>query len=125
MTIEYENPKENPNREAKSKEYLDFLAAKSNNLDESGYEAFFFIGKFCKHLKQNEWDIFLKNNAAQILTKTIESLFEKRHALKFDSETNIEIGDKPKFDEKNFRESIFSYILYSINILCKDAVSLK
>jgi len=125
MTIEYENPKENPNREAKSKEYLDFLAAKSNNLDESGYEAFFFIGKFCKHLKPNELEIFLEKKAAQILTKTLESLFEKRHELKFENDTNIEVGDKPKFDEKNFKESIFSYILYSINILCKDAVSLK
>jgi len=125
MTIEYENPKENPNREAKLKEYLDFLAAKSNHLDESGYEAFFFIGKFCKYLKPNEWDIFLEKKGAQILTQALDSLSEKRHELKFVSETNIEVGDKPKFDEKNYRESIFSYILYSINILCKDVVSLK
>ena len=125
MTIEYENPKDNPNREAKLKEYLDFLAVKSNNLDESGYEAYFFIGKFCKYLKPNEWDIFLKNNAAQIFAKTLESLSEKRNALKFETDTNIEVGDKPKFDEKDFKESIFSYVLYSLNILCKEDVVSK
>ena len=122
MTIEYENPSDNPNREAKLKEYLDFLGTKSNNLDESGYEAFFFIALFCRHRKPNELEIFFKNNAAQILAKTLESLYEKRHALKFDSETNIEIGDKPKFDEKDFKESIFSYIIYTINILCREDV---
>ena len=125
MSIENENPSDNPNKEAKLKEYLDFLGAKSSNLDESGYEAYFFIGKFCKYLKPNEWDIFLKNNAAQIFAQTLESLSEKRHALKFENDTNIEVGDKPKFDEKNFKESIFSYVLYSINILCKNVVSLK
>jgi hypothetical protein len=124
MPIVYENPKDNPKREAKLREYLDFLAT-SNNLDKSGYEAFFFIGKFCKYLKTNEWEIFLEKKAAQILTKTLESLSEKRYELKFESETNIEIGDKPKFDEKDFRESIFSYILFVINILCKDVVSKK
>ena len=124
MTIEYENPSNNPNREAKLKEYLDFLA-KSNNLDQSGYEAYFFIGIFCKYLKTSEREIFLEKKAAQILTKTLESLSEKRHELKFESETNIEIGEKPKFDEKDFRESIFSYILYTINILCKDVVYKK
>ena len=67
----------------------------------------------------------MEKKAAQILTKTLESLSEKRHELKFESETNIEIGEKPKFDEKDFRESIFSYILYTINILCNDVVSKK
>ena len=122
MTIEYENPKENPNREAKLKEYLDVLVVKSNNLDESGYEAFFFIGKFCKYLKPNEWDIFLEKKGAQILTQALDSLSEKRHELKFENDTNIEVGDKPKFDEKNFKESIFSYIIYTINILCREDV---
>jgi hypothetical protein len=125
MPIEYENPKDNPKREAKLRQYLDFLA-KSNNLDKSGYEAFFFIGIFCKHLKTNEWEIFLEKKAAQIFTKTLESLSEKRYELKFDdSETNIEVGDKPKFDEKDFRESILSYIVYTLNILCSDVVSKK
>ena len=124
MSIENENPSDNPNKEAKLKEYLDFLA-KSNNLDESSYEAYFFIGKFCKYLKPNEWDIFLKNNAAQIFAQTLESLSEKRHALKFETDTNIEVGDKPKFDEKDFKESIFSYVLYSLNILCKEDVVSK
>jgi hypothetical protein len=124
MTIEYENPSDNPNREAKLREYLDFLAT-SNSLDESGYEAHFFIGKFCKYLKTNEREIFLEKNAVQIFKKTLASLFEKRHELKFDTDTNIEIGDKPKFDEKDFKESMFSYILYVINILCKDVVSIK
>ena len=106
------------------KEYLDFLA-KNDTLDKSSYETFFFMGIICKHLKTSENGIFLRNNAAQILTKTLASLSEKKHELKFDTETNIEISNKPKFDEKNFKESIFSYILYKINILCKDLVSKK
>ncbi len=104
------------------KEYLDFLA-KSNKLDKNAYEAYFLMGIICKHLKTSEQGVFLENNAARIVTKTLKSLSEKKNELKFDNETNIEISNKPKFDEKNFRESIFSYILYIINILCKDLVS--
>jgi hypothetical protein len=104
------------------REYLEFLA-KNDQLDKSSYEAYFFMGIICKHLKTIEHWIFLRNNAAQIFTKTLVSLSEKKHELKFESETNIEISNKPKFDEKNFKESIFSYILYKINILCKDVVS--
>ena len=123
-TIAYEDPTDNPNGEAKLKEYLEFLS-KSEDLinSQSSYEAFFYIGKFCRCLQANEWAIFLEKKAAQIFIRTLESLYEKRDELKFvDSETSIEIGEGPTSDEKCFIESIFSYTLYSINILCKDLV---
>ena len=121
-TIKFENPKNNPNRETKLKEYLDLLSSSDNLIgSQSSYEAFFYIGKFCRCLQANEWAIFLENNAPQIFIKTLKSLYEKREELKFDS-ANIEVGEKPKSDEKDFKESIFSYTLYSINILCKDLV---
>ena len=119
-TIEYENPKDNPNRETKLKEYLDLLSSSDNLIgSQSSYEAFFYIGKFCQYM--TKWKTFLENNAPQIFIKTLKSLYEKREELKFDS-ANIEVGEKPKSDEKDFKESIFSYTLYSINILCKDLV---
>ena len=64
-TIEYVNPKDNPNREAKLKEYLEFLS-KSEDLinSQSSYEAFFFIGRFCQYA--TEWKVFLEKNAPQI-----------------------------------------------------------
>ena len=124
-TIEYVNPKDNPNREAKLKEYLEFLSTSKDLVDsKSSYEAFFFIGRFCKYTPMKntaEWNLFLEKNAPQIFIKTLKSLFEKRKELKFDS-ANIEVGEKPKSDEKDFKESIFSYTLYSFNILCKDLV---
>jgi hypothetical protein len=123
-TIEYQNPKDNPNRETKLKEYLDLLSSSDNLIgSQSSYEAFFYIGKFCRCLLANECAIFLEKKAAQIFIRTLESLYEKRDELKFDdSETSIEIGDAPTSDEKCFKESIFSDTLYSINILCKDLV---
>ena len=122
-TIKYENPKKYPAaKAAKLKEYLDFLAS----LDKSCYEAFFYIGKYCYYIdyKNEELAIFLKNNAAQIFTKALKSLYEKRGELKFNSETNIETGSEPnaRIDVKDIKERIFSYIIYSINILCKDLV---
>jgi hypothetical protein len=68
--------------------------------------------------------IFLEKNAAQIFTKALKSLYEKRVELKFNSETSIETGKEPnaRIDVKDIKESIFSFILYSINILCKDLV---
>ena len=121
-TIEYQNPKDHPNRETKLKEYLDLLSSSDNLIgSQSSYEAFFYIGKFCRCLQANEWAIFLEKKAAQIFIRTLESLYEKRDELKFDSAA-IEVGEKPKSDEKDFKESIFSYTLYSINILCKDLV---
>jgi hypothetical protein len=126
-TIEYVNPKGNPKREAKLKEYLEFLPTSKDLIDsKSSYEAFFFIGRFCKYMPikdTNEWKIFLEKNAPQIFIKTLKSLFEKREELKFDDDSaNIEVGEMPKSDEKDFKESIFSYTLYSFNILCKDLV---
>ena len=121
-TITYENPKNDPNRAAKLKEYLDFLASR----DKSCYEAFFYIGKYCYYTDYNneELAIFLKNNAAQIFTKALKSLYEKRGELKFNSETKIETGSEPNasIDVKDIKESIFSYIIYSINILSRDLV---
>jgi hypothetical protein len=107
------------------REYLDFLATKTNFINEQSiYEAFFYIGKACFYYKETELDIYLEKNAAQIFTKTLASLYEKREELKFNSETNIETGDEPN-GFKDFKESIFSYILFSMNILCKNLVRLK
>lgn len=124
-TITYENPKNDPNRAAKLKEYLDFLASRDDLLaDKSCYEAFFYIGKYCYYIdyKNEELAIFL--NAAQIFTKALESLYDKRGELKFNTETNIETGSAPNasIDVKDIKESIFSYIIYSINILGRDMV---
>ena len=124
-TIKYENPKNNPNRAAKLKKYLDFLASRKDFFnDKSSYEAFFYVGKSCYHYEKNELDIFLEMNAAQIFTKSLESLYEKREELKFNSETKIETGNEPNGsdDVKDIKESIFSYTLSSIGILCKDLV---
>ena len=128
-TINYENPKEYPAaKAAKLKEYLVFLASRKDLIaDKSSYEAFFYIGIFCKYIdfKDEEYmAIFLKNNTAQIFTKALKSLYEKRGELKFNTETNIETGSAPNasIDVKDIKESIFSYILYSINILSKDLV---
>ena len=119
-TIAYENPKDNPNGEAKLKEYLEFLSTSEDLINsQSSYEAFFFIGRFC--LYATEWKIFLEKNRPQIFIKTLKSLYEEREDLNFDS-ANIEVGEKPKSDEKDFKESIFSYALFSFNILCKDLV---
>ena len=68
----------------------DFIA------DKSSYEAFFYIGIFCKYIDYKDKEymaIFLENNTAQIFTKALKSLYEKRGELKFNSETNI--GFKP------------------------------
>ena len=125
-TIKYENPKEYPAKEAKLKEYLVSLASRDDFIaDKSSYEAFFYIGKFCYYMKDKEYmAIFLENNTAQIFTKALKSLYEKRGELKFNSETNIETGSEPNasIDVKDIKESIFSYIIYSINILSRDLV---
>ena len=124
-TIKYENPKKNPNRAAKLKEYLDLLASRNDLIaDKSSYEALFYVGKSCYYYQENELAMFLEKNVAQILTKTLKSLFEKRGELNFNSEKSIETGSKPNasIDVKDIKESIFSYIIYSINILSKDLV---
>ena len=85
---------------------------------------FFYVGKACCYYKDEELAIFLEKNAAQIFTKTLTKLYEERGKLNFDSETKIETGNEPNgnIDDKDIKKSIFSYILYSINILCKDLV---
>ena len=128
-TIKYENPKDNPAaKAAKLKEYLDLLASRDDFIaDKSSYEAFFYIGIFCYYTDYKKEDytaIFLEKNAARIFTKALKSIYEKRGELKFNSETNIETGNAPNasIDVKDIKESIFSYIIYSINILSRDMV---
>ena len=128
-TIKYENPKEYPAaKAAKLKEYLVSLASRDDLIaDKSCYEAFFYIGIFCKYIDYKDKEymaIFLENNTAQIFTKALKSLYEKRGELKFNTETNIETGSAPNasIDVKDIKESIFSYIIYSINILSSDLV---
>ncbi len=134
-TIKYENPKNDPfseskkiTRAAKLKEYLDLLASRNDLIaDKSSYEAFFYVGKSCYYYQENELGTFLEKNVAQIFTKTLKSLFEKRGELNFISETSIETGSEPNasIDVKDLKESIFSYIIYSINIISKDLVRIE
>jgi hypothetical protein len=74
-TIEYQNPKDHPNRETKLKEYLDLLLL-SNNLigSQSSHEAFFYIGKFCRFLQAKEWrkNLFGKESRSNIHQNTQE-----------------------------------------------------
>ena len=134
-TIKYENPKEYPAKEAKLKEYLVSLASRDDFIaDKSSYEAFFYIGIFCKYIDFRNEDyvaIFLEKNQIskrfkylEIFTKALKSLYEKRGEFKFNSETSIETGKEPNasIDVKDIKESIFSYIIYSINILSRDLV---
>jgi hypothetical protein len=127
-TIKYENPKENPAaKAAKLKEYLDLLESRDDFIaDKSSYEAFFYIGIFCYYTDYKKEDytaIFLEKNAARIFTKALKSLFEKRGELKFNSETNITVKEpNASIDVKDLKESIFSYITYSINCLSRDMV---
>ena len=120
MTIKFQTPKDNPNRENLLKQYIDYLKSESDFLEtKSSYEAFFYIGKLCSLIPtQNEYDIFLENrNVFHIFIQALKSLYEKWETLDFNGKT-IE-KDEPKLD-KNFKESIFVYILYSINILNKN-----
>ena len=123
--IKYEMSSDNPKREAKLKEYLDFLLTSKDLINsQSAYEAFFFIGKFCTiNLTTTAQEMFLETKVVQMFIRTLERLFEKREELKFDESASVEVGDAPKSDESNFKESIFSYTLSSFNILCKDLVS--
>jgi hypothetical protein len=115
---------DNANREAKLKEYLDFLSTSQDLINsQSAYEAFFFIGKFCTTIDLTTTkEIFLETKVVQMFIRTLQSLFEKREKLNFDESANVEVGNAPKSDESNFKESIFSYTLNSFNILCKDLV---
>ena len=121
MTIKFETPKDNPNRENLLKQYIDYLKSESDLIEtKSSYEAFFYIGKLCSLIPtQNEYDILLENrNVFHIFIQALKSLYEKWETLDFKSNKTIE-KDEPKLD-KNFKESIFVYILYSINILNKN-----
>jgi len=122
--IKYEMSSDNANREAKLKEYLDFLSTSQDLINsQSAYEAFFFIGKFCTTIDLTTTkEIFLETKVVQMFIRTLQSLFEKREKLNFDESANVEVGNAPKSDESNFKESIFSYTLNSFNILCKDLV---
>ena len=121
MTIKFETPKDNPNKENLLKQYIDYLKSESDLLEtKSSYEAFFYIGKLCSLIPtQNEYDILLENrNVFHIFIQALKYLYEKWETLDFKSNKTIE-KDEPKLN-KNFKESIFVYILYSINILNKN-----
>ena len=122
--IKYEMSSDNANREAKLIEYLGFLSTSEDLINsQSAYEAFFFIGKFCTiKLTETAQQMFLETKCVQMFIRTLQSLFEKRGELKFDESASVEVGNAPKSDESNFKESIFSYTLSSFNILCKDLV---
>ena len=57
-----------------------------------------------------------------IVNKEVE---EQEDEEEQQEQTNEKVQENIQTDEKNFKESIFSYILYTINILCKDLVSKK
>jgi len=124
MSIKFENPWQNPNREAKLDEYLAYLESltKSSDLLERrcSYEAFFLIGKTCSLTpSSNELDIFLERKLARTFVKTLKYLYEIWQTLNLNNDgrnaINIEL-DEP-VGKGCFKESIFCYILYSINIL--------
>ena len=81
------------------------------------HEAYFYIAKLCSLIpSQNDIKILLEKKIFQIFIQELKSLYEKVDTIDFNGKT-IE-KDEPKLD-KDFKESIFVYILYSINILNK------
>ena len=116
MTLKYEDPKDNPKRVDLLINYIDYLKSK-NDLNKTRYEAYFYIAKLCSLIPtQNEIKIILQKETIQIFIQELKSLYEKVDTIDFNGKTIEE--DKPKLD-KDFKESIFVYILYSINILNK------
>ena len=124
MSIIFEKPWQNPNREAKLDEYLVYLESltKSSDLLERrcSYEAFFLIGKTCSiKPSSNELNLFLERKLAHTFVKTLKYLYEIWQTLNLNNDginaINIEL-DEP-VGKKYFKESIFCYIIYSINIL--------
>ena len=118
MTLKYEDPKDNPKRVDLLINYIDYLKSK-NDLNKTRYEAYFYIAKLCSLIPTlNEIKIFLEKKIFQIFIQELKSLYEvsKVETIDFNGKT-IE-KDEPKLD-KDFKESIFVYILYSINILNK------
>jgi hypothetical protein len=78
MTIKYENPKDNPNREDLLKKYINYLKSNSNDLIESkgSYEPFFYIAKLFSLIPtQNEYKIFLEKKAFQIFIQALKSVY--------------------------------------------------
>jgi len=120
MTLKYEDPKDNPKRVDLLINYIDYLKSK-NDLNKTRYEAYFYIAKLCSLIPTlNEIKIFLEKKIFQIFIQELKSLYEvsKVETIDFNGKT-IE-KDEPKLD-KDFKESIFVYILYSINILNKHS----
>ena len=115
----YANPIDNPNKEDLLKTYIDYL--KSNNvLNKTSYEAYFYIAKLCSlEPTQSETKILLEKKAFKIFIQELKSLYEKVETIDFNGKS-IE-KDDPKLD-KDFKESIFVYVLYSINILNKKSM---
>ena len=99
MTIKYEDPKDNPNRENLLTNYIDYLLniGLIDIESKSCYEAYFYIGKLCSlGPTQKEFKIFLEKK--NVFIQALKALYEKVETI-------------------DFKESIFVYILYSINIL--------
>ena len=118
MTLKYEDPKDNPKRVDLLINYIDYLISK-NDLNKTRYEAYFYIAKLCSLIPTlNEIKIFLEKKIFQIFIQELKSLYEKVETIDFNGKTIEE--DEPKLD-KDFKESIFVYILYSINILNKHS----
>ena len=116
MTLKYEDPKDNPKRVDLLINYIDYLKSK-NDLNKTRYEAYFYIAKLCSLIPTlNEIKIFLEKKIFQIFIQKLKSLYEKVETIDFNGKTIEE--DEPKLD-KDFKESVFVYILYSINILNK------
>ena len=120
MTLKYEDPKDNPKRVDLLINYIDYLISK-NDLNKTRYEAYFYIAKLCSLIPTlNEIKIFLEKKIFQIFIQELKSLYEvsKVETIDFNGKTIEE--DEPKLD-KDFRESVFVYILYSINLLNKHS----
>ena len=119
MTIEYANPMDNPNKENLLKSYIDYLLKPNNDLNKTRYEAYFYIAKLCSlEPTQSETKIFLEKKAFKIFIQILEFLYKNVTLIDFNGK-KIE-KDEPKLD-KDFKESIFVYVLYSINILNKKS----
>ena len=100
MTLKYKDSKDNPKR-------VDLLIN--------------YIDKLCSLIpSQNEIKISLEKKLYHVFIQELKSLYEvsKIETIDFNGKT-IE-KDEPKLD-KDFKESVFVYILYSINILNKHS----
>ena len=100
---------------------IDYLESNNNLIEtKSVYEDLFYIAKLCSlEPTSNVFDISLENNSIfHMFIQALKFLYEKVETIDFTKNKTIEKYE-PKL-EKDFKESIFVYILYSINILNKN-----